>query len=329
MISVLVAAGAMAACRSDDNGSSGGSAGRSGSSGGGGTAGGTGGAGSSGGTGGAGAAGGAGSSGRGGSAGGAGTGGSMPYTGNVKGLRMNTPADNTSVTVQNVIVLGFTGNWKTMYVQDEMGGEYSGIGVFCDFERSCTAWNSMNAAMTATRGDKLTIVGNLDRFTPSMPAGAREQLQIRPMMVMKTGMGTPTAVEVPAADLAKTAMNNAKWKGVYVRTTMGGPWSVTNLMPTELVNSGYMPCRPGDGGMICCSNGPHYGGFEITGGILVGTSWYRAIALSDMECARTTGMMPDHVVTMTDRFSVIGGVFDDSFGAQQIFPTVDGDYTLQ
>jgi len=111
---------------------------------------------------------------------------------------------------------------------------------------------------------------------------------------------------------------------------MGGPFAVTNLMPGELLNTGYQACTTNaDGGMSCCANGPHWGGFEVTGAILMSTSFYRTQLLSDMECGRTGGMHPNHIMSMSDVFTAIGGIFDDSFGAQQLAPTVDADYTLQ
>jgi hypothetical protein len=234
---------------------------------------------------------------------------------------MAQPASGAALIVERAVLVGTSGNRKTLYVQDEGGGAYSGIAVFCNFSSTRNPCPITETEIkTFKRGDVLTVMGTFDVFTPPAPPGAAPQLEIKPTSIIKLGTAAPVAVAAAAADLAKdaTGASNEQWRGVYLHMVGGGPFAVSNLEPPELMNSN--PPAP------MCANGPRYGGFEVTAGsahLLIATSFYRSIKLANDPACAFAG---DCLVTDSTTFSALGGVYDVSFGAQQLMPVIDDDY---
>jgi len=53
----------------------------------------------------------------------------------VKDIRMNQPTNGAAITLQNVVVTAHVSSSKYghIYVQDQGGGQYSGIQLFCNY----------------------------------------------------------------------------------------------------------------------------------------------------------------------------------------------------
>jgi hypothetical protein len=311
----LVVAGAVG-CRGNDAQSTGGSGGSGGEAGAAGSAG-TGGSG--------------GSSGSGGSGGMSGSGGSGGMTGmTIASLRQNPPGPGVSVSLQNVVVVGWvtaSSNGK-IWVQDQQVGPYSGIELYCKYTASgggtppCPMTRQQIRALQ--RGQVVNVNGVFDTFQPTSPANSPTTLELKNVLITATGaMSTPAAMPVAASDVAHDQVTQARYAGVYVQVT-DGPFHVSSLTPLEFERA------------MCPSTGPdantgaYYQGFEVqnTAGttLAIAASFYESLTYCLSGCFTCS-----NPITNNQTFQTITGVVEpqsDSDTGQiylQISPVTDGD----
>ena len=160
------------------------------------------------------------SAGTGGSSGGDPTGGPASEV-TIFDLQQSKVAPDTRVTVKDVVVtsptnFGTNGS-ATFFIQDPMGGEYSGIQVYVYKD---TAAALMMQGKVPKQGDKVTISGDYVEFQ-AMGAMTPETLSEvnlgSPDDVVITGSATPpTPPVVNAADIATGGAKTENWEGVPV-----------------------------------------------------------------------------------------------------------------
>jgi hypothetical protein len=224
----------------------------------------------------------------------------------VHDLRMNPPATGTPIALRGVVVTAEVSSSKygQVWVQDQGGGEYSGIHIFCNY-----GGKSPNCSMTKAQIDAFTpgmvvnIDGKYDPYKPSMPAGANTQLEISSPTITATGANSaPVAMDVTAATVAKDQFNSSSatpLMGELVHLT-GGPYTVASTMAPEFAAT----CMD-MAGMVH----PNYYGFDLASGsttIAVGTGFYNNLTY----CIPTMcGFTCSNPVT-TQTFTSITGIVE-------------------
>jgi len=281
-----------------------------------------------------GAAGSGGSSGSGGSGGSGGTGGSSGTT--VKQLRMNPPGIGTSVSFSNVVVVGVvtSSRYGDVWVQDQGGGQWSGIHLFCNYggrNPNCPMSRQQLEAILLPMGAPpgigkvVSVMGVYQPFTPMAPTGAPTKLEIDRPMITDAGMTmAPVAIDVTSAMVEKSKYDTSTdpYKGVYVRVTPG-PLTISNLAPLEAEG----PCPIGDaGGMASFGIEVHDGAGNA---IEVGLTFHKTMN----KCV--TGCFSCNAVNqlMTGQmFQSIAGILEPDSNSNSntkylnLSPTVDNDW---
>lgn len=261
-------------------------------------------------------------------AGGGGSNGSGSGTAtSIKTIRMNQPTNGTMVSLKAVVVTGHVTSKKYghVWVQDQGGGQYSGIQLYCNYNGThpnCTMTQAQIDALAV--GTVVDVTGSFSSFLLSTaPAGAQPNLEIDAPTITSTGQTmTPMAVDVDAATVAKGQLASAAadpFKGAYVHIT-GGPFHVSSTMPTEYVAS----CTGSNG-----SAGTAYNGFEATGAsqtLAVGLTFYNTVTF----CLPSCGYPCTNPIT-NQSFTNVNGIVEPEYNGSnmqvylQVSPTTDGD----
>ena len=267
---------------------------------------------------------------------GSGSGSATPTT--IKATRMAPPATGTAVAFANVVVTARVSSSKygKIWVQDQGGGTYSGIELFCNY-----AGNNPTCALTKAQIDALVagtvvnVTGSFDSFLLSTaPAGAQPTFEIDAPVITTTGTTmTPVAVDVPAATIAKAQLAAATaepYKGAYVHVT-GGPFTVPTLSAPEFAASCTDKSVP-------VQNGTTYNGFEAAAGaqtLAVALNFYNTVTYCE-PCANVA--MPyacSNPVSTTQTFTTLSGIVEPNYSSTssmvylQISPTSDADLVHQ
>jgi hypothetical protein len=235
-------------------------------------------------------------------------------------LRQSPPANGTAVTLHNVVVVGHVTSKKYghVYVQDQGGGNYSGIHLFCNY-----GGTSPNCAMTQATIDALvvgtivTVDGSFTTYTPTSPAGAPTTLEIdAPMITPGTTMMAPVAMAVNASSLTKSSFNSSSdpYKGAYVKVT--GNFSVSSTTAMEFQQN----CTTG--------GGTTYAGFETSDGtdtLAVALTFYKTVTYCFAGCGFTCG---NPITNQT--FTQVAGIVEPDSNANgsiylRISPLTDSD----
>ncbi len=224
----------------------------------------------------------------------------------IKDLRMNPPASGTPIAFQNVVVTGVVASSKYghVYVQDQGGGQYGGIQLFCNYggkTPDCALTEAQVKALTV--GTVVNVTGKYDPFKPSTPANAPTELEIGSVNITTTGqMATVVPLTVTADMLSKDAFMSSSAVplfGELVHLT-GGPYTVSNVMPTEFAAT----CTSMAGMM-----GNTFYGFEATSGsttIAVGIDFYDTLSACLPQC----GYPCTNEVTMGETYSTLTGIVE-------------------
>jgi hypothetical protein len=252
----------------------------------------------------------------------------------IKAIRMNQPANETMVTLQNVVVTAHVSSKKYghVWVQDAGGGEYTGIQLFCNY-----GGTSPNCSMTQAQIDGLTIgavvnvTGSFDNFLlGTAPAGAQANLELDAPTITATGQsGTATTVDVAPAVVAKDqlAMPAAlAYAGSYIHVT-GTSFPVSSIKATEFATTCTDMSMP-------AQTGATYDGFEATGGsaaLAIGLTFYDNVTY----CLPCTGVAMPYAcanAVTTQTFTSVSGIVEPEYNTNgqvylQISPTQDSDLT--
>jgi hypothetical protein len=257
----------------------------------------------------------------------------------IKQIRMTPPAGGAQVTVNNVVIVGWVTSSSSgkVWVQDQGGGAYSGIELFCNYKTAGKCPMTRAQIEMLTRGEVVNFSGAYDPFTPTTPPNAPTQIEVSAPMITGTGAAsqTPVATTITLADVDKgqpTAGN--QWDAVYVTIPSPG-LTVSNVMPVDFQNSTFA-CTTSDGGMT--ANSPPYFGFEATGGgktVDIGLSFYKSedYCLVDTCFDPTCGTAPMTIaVNMSQSITALTGIFGADAGSAGAFtkisPVVNADLTL-
>lgn len=244
----------------------------------------------------------------------------------IKDLRQNPPAAMAPVALKDVVVVARVTSHKygSVWVQDQGGGKFSGIHIFCNYGGKTPNCTMTQAQLDALQiGQLVSITGKYDPYTPKMPANAQPQLEISsPVITTGSGMMAPFAIDVTPDQIAKDQFSGSSsdsYKGTLVHVT-GGPYMVSNVMAPE-----FQATCMDMAGMV----GTTYYGFEVSGGgktLALGTNFYSTLTYCLPQC----GYPCTNPVTNQSFTSVTGIVEPDaslSAGTQflKISPVQDSD----
>ncbi len=244
----------------------------------------------------------------------------------VASIRQNQPTNGAAINLHQVVVVARVSSSKSgrIWVQDQGGGPYSGIEVYCSFTSTSHPCTMTRAQIDALNiGQVVDVAGSFDVYTPSMPAGAQPSLEIsQPTITADGGTMQPVAMTASASDISKDMATGAmQYKGAYVHVT--GPFTVSSTSPSEFqgtcTGSGTPPTM-----------GTQYRGFEVTGGgatLAVGLDFYSTLTycLPDT-CGHTCS---NQVTNQT--FTNITGVVEANYNTADnsvflnISPVTDAD----
>ena len=243
----------------------------------------------------------------------------------VKSIRMNQPTTGNTVTLANVVVVSRVTSKKggSIWIQDQGGGQYAGIHVFCNYGGA-----SPNCTMTQAQFDALAVgavinlTGKFNSFLLSTaPAGAQPQLEIESPTIMDTGTTmTPVAVAVTADLVAKSNYlpgTADPYKGAYVHVT--GAFPVSSVTAPEFSQN----CTSSTG-----TAGTTFSGFEVAGGgqtLAVGLGFYNTLTYCIPQC----GYPCTNQVT-NQAFTGVTGVVEADYNKNgmvylRISPVTDAD----
>jgi hypothetical protein len=227
------------------------------------------------------------------------------------------------ITVNAIVtaVQGPSGDQVIWYVEDPVGGPYSGISVYCDPLAATTCPCEATCAQHVAAppiGTLVSISGTISAY--------HGQLQLEPtaQTILQMNATPPPVYVASASDLMETG--NSPYRGVYVK--FPSTVTVDNVTPTALYDS---ECNT-DGGMPLCSGcaPPTYAGFEVngpgTGAFFVEETFFPFVPLaSSPECLTQTGAVP---VANGNTFPFMAGILDvDPFaGDQALSPVQPSDY---
>jgi hypothetical protein len=224
----------------------------------------------------------------------------------IKALRQNPPVTGTPIAFKDVVVVGrvVSSKYGHLWVQDQGGGQYSGIQLFCNYGGSQPSCSMTKAQLEAFNvGQVVSVTGKYDPYTPKTPPGAETQLEVSdPMITASAQMMAPVAIDVTADVVAKdqfTASTASPYKGALVHVT-GGPFMVSTITAMEF----QAQCTSMTG-MV----GTTYYGFEVTGGqktLAIGTNFYDSLTFCLQQCGYPC---PNPVMSQT--FSAVTGVVEN------------------
>ena len=261
----------------------------------------------------------------------------------IKNLRMNQPAVGTIVTLQNVVVVTHLDSKKsgTVWVQDQGGGQYSGIEVYCNYggtSPNCTMTQTQFAAFTA--GQVVNVTGKFDSFLlTSAPAGAQPVLEVESPTITTSSMtATPMPVNVTSAMVAKAVLTGASdaYKGTYVHITdltsyTNANYTAANPPVPPSTSEFYATCT---GMGTTPASGNTLDGIDLTSG-----STTIALSLHNYKtqdyCYPCTAAMPypcTNDVSKIQTFTSVSGIVEPNYNSNGmvylgIAPTTDADLT--
>ena len=259
----------------------------------------------------------------------------VPVT-SIKAIRMNQPTNGAAVSLANVVVVGGVTSKKYghLWVQDQGGGQYSGIQLYCNYGGTKPNCGMTQAQIDGfTPGTVLNVTGNFSSFLlNTAPAGAQPVLEIdAPVITASGGTMTPVAVDVAASVVAKAQLMGGSdpYKGTYIHVTGATTFTASNMAATEYAMTCTDKSTP-------TQTGATFGGFEATGGsqtLTIGLSFYKSLT----KCLPCTGVAmpypcvsPD-LLTANQTFSSIKGVVEPQYKYMgtdvflQIAPVTNGD----
>ena len=253
----------------------------------------------------------------------------------VKQIRMNQPTNGAMVSLSNVVVTGHVSSKKYghVWVQDQGGGEYSGIEVFCDYggtKPSCAMTQAQIDALAI--GTVVNVTGSFNSFLLSTaPTGAQPNFEIESPTITATGATmTPVAVDVAASTVAHdqlAASGADPYKGAYVHITGASTFSVTSTTPMEFSMSCTDKSMPPQ-------TGTTYGGVELSAGATmldVGLNFYNTVTY----CLPCSGVAMPYACAnpiTNQTFTGLSGIVEPEYNSNgkvylQISPTSDSDLT--
>jgi hypothetical protein len=232
--------------------------------------------------------------------------------GPINTLRQTPPATGATVQISSAVVVAGqatkSGKWNA-YVQDQ--GHSDGIDLYC----SPTSKSYPCTATLPAAGAIVSVSGAWDPY--------QGQDELAPTTVTaESGTGTTTYASASSSDVGEAPSSaNADLIGAPVHLT-GGPWQVTNLTPSALMNTNYQ---------AMCAKGPSYFGFEVTdkssgAKLYVTTDFYKTINFGNDSSCLNPG---DTNLANTSTFTKLGGVVDVNNGVVEIKPFNQADYSLQ
>jgi DNA/RNA endonuclease YhcR with UshA esterase domain len=216
--------------------------------------------------------------------------------GSIKALVANPPAKMAPVSVSGVVVVGRVTSSKNAYawVQDPGGGAMSGIQIYCQKEKGCTAGYDIIDKLE--EGDVIDVTGTYDEYM-----GAKE---IVSPTITKKGTKMPvTALTVSASQVSKDVSSAASAFTPLdqVLVKIEKPAKVTNVAPETMSRD----CTTG--------TGKQYDGFEaqVDGKTInVGLGFYDTvgwcIAACGFECKTPVTLGADYE-SVTGVVRVVGG----------------------
>jgi hypothetical protein len=252
----------------------------------------------------------------------------------VKDIRMHQPTNGAMLALSNVVVVAHVSSKKSgsIYVQDQGGGMYSGIKVFCNYggtTPSCTMTQAQIDALAV--GTVVNLTGKFNSFLLSTaPAGSQPVFEIESPLITSAGTTmAPVAVDVGADVIAKAqlaAPGADPFKGAYVHVTGAASYAVSSTMPAEFSATCTGMGTPG-------ASGTTFSGFEAAGGgqtLAIGLSFYNTLTY----CLPCTATMPypcTNAVT-NQSFTSVKGIIEPDYNKNgmvflRISPVVDTDLT--
>jgi hypothetical protein len=219
------------------------------------------------------------------------------------------PALQTGVTINSAVATALAGNYKTLYVQDLVGGPKSGIAVYCNFDSSTHPCPIPKTTMkTFKPGMTVKVVG-----TYNVSYGQTVVYPSAITVLDANSTALPPFAQLTAAQAVET-LTSSDYAGCLVTITgvsSSSPLTVKSTAPAGFENSNFT---------TDCTNGPSFGAFEVwdnTSTIAVTTKFYRGIDLgTDAICIMIYdgGTPADRLVVVGDKFNELSGVLDvDSF----------------
>ena len=254
----------------------------------------------------------------------------------IQSIRMNQPTNGAMVTFANVVVTAnvTSSKYGHVYVQDQGGGMYSGIQLFCNY-----GGKSPNCSMTRAQIDALTVgsvvnvTGTFSSFLSSTaPAGAQPVLEIDAPVITPTGQTMPPMpIDVDAATIAhdqQAAATADPYKGVYVHVA-GTSFTASSVMAAEFSMSCTDQSMP-------AQMGSTFGGFEMTSGssvLDVSLNFYKTVTY----CLPCTGVAMPYPcakpLTASEAFTAMSGIVEPNYNSNgmvylAISPTSDADLPM-
>lgn len=250
----------------------------------------------------------------------------------VKSVRMTQPTNGAMISFANVVVVAHVSSKKYghVWVQDQGGGTYSGIQIYCNYGGTTPNCSMTQAQIDALAvGSVVNVTGTFKSFLLSTaPAGAQPTLEIDTPVITATGQSMPpVAVDVPAATIAKAQLASAAaepYKGTYVHVT--GPFPVSSIAATEFSSSCTDKSMP-------VQTGTTFSGFEATSGsdtLAIGLGFYSTMTYC-LPCAGVAKPYPCvNPVSTALHFSTVSGIVEPEYSSNgavylQVSPVTDAD----
>jgi hypothetical protein len=255
----------------------------------------------------------------------------------IANMRQNNPINDTLVEMDNVVVVTQVTSSKSgrFYLQDQGGGQYSGIEVYCSFTSTSTPCGMKRADVEAlTPGEVVNVVGKFSPDSYMLPIGGIPILEVIQPVVTATGNTVaPVAVDVTATDVAAGNCSTAgcidatnPYLGSYVK--LSGV-TAANEAATEFAAT----CSGSDGGTANT-----YYGFEATSGsttVDIGLGFYSTLYPKSpaVQAPFIAGCYnEDYTTPLTagETWSSVSGIFDPyhstSTAYLEISPTTPADF---
>ena len=256
-----------------------------------------------------------------------------PQAMSIKSIRMNQPTNGTAVSLANVVVTAHVTSKKYghVWVQDQGGGQYSGIELYCNYGGTHPNCSMTQAQIDALAiGDVVNATGMFSSFlSSSAPAGAVPTLEIDAPVITSTGQTMmPATVDVDAATIAhdqQAAMTATPYMGAYVHVT-GTSFKASSVSAAEFSMSCTDMSMPPQMGST-------FGGFEATAGTTlldVSLNFYKTVTYC-LPCTGVTMPYPcTNAVTANETFTALSGIVEANYNTNgQVYlgisPTSDTD----
>jgi hypothetical protein len=252
----------------------------------------------------------------------------------IKSINMGAePAFKAPIIVDSVVVVArvTSRTQGNVWVQDQGGGEYSGIHVFCSFTSSSNPCvHNREFIDGLVPGDVISISG---AFSNNDFQGRPDDWEIMTPVITKKGTKmTPVALTVTADMVAKDKLTNEDYKkklnATYVKIASAitiskfqAPEYSADCTPPQIDAGVALP----DAGSVKAFDA----GFEAKAGdvtIMIGMSFFDTLKVCLPDCGYCTG---DSLLKDTDTFSFVQGIaYADRRNALdyvEIRPVTDAD----